>query len=533
MTKTSYEKPFQYTDYEGLEQLNAEVCVIGSGCGGATLAYKLAEAGIDVIVLEKGGYYPASTFDNRELNQAGKVDAERNLTTSTDGSTFLTYGELVGGTSVHYWADSYRTPNDRLELWAAQYGISGHGAAELSPIFDDVERRHHIHEAEDFRYNRMNQLFRQAVEGLGWEGAPIKQARNGCAGSGHCMQGCAINAKQSQLVTSIPSAMGLGARVFSDLRADEFAFEGGKMTQLTASVIDRRRNRPSGRTLVVKAKHFVVAAGGFNSPALLLAQRSLRDRLPALGKHFGMNPTVFAHGLYPERIELWRNIPAAYGVEGFRRARYDANGNYVEGGFLLVPDQIQPALMAYTVGGFDTEAAEWMSKLSHVGGAIGWIDDHPDELGEIRLNDSGRREVLYPYGPTTQKMLRDVMKKAAIVNFKAGATKVMLGDLKRTTLTSLDQVDRIEAIHFKPGNLFIAAPHPFGGCRMGSDPKTSVTDPSHRIHGVDNLFVADPSVFPTGPSVDPSMTIMGFSYIAAAHVANALGKATKPAGLGR
>ncbi|KOR17409.1 FAD-dependent oxidoreductase, partial [Burkholderia cenocepacia] len=175
-------KPFEYTDYGSLESITAEVCVVGSGCGGATVAYKLAEAGIDVVVLEKGGYYPASTFDNRELNQAGKVDADRAMTTSSNGSTILTYGELVGGTSVHYWADSFRTPADRLALWRDGYGITGHGQDDLDAAFAEIERRHHIHDVEPMYYNRMNQLFRGAVEQLGWHGAPIKHARYGCAG---------------------------------------------------------------------------------------------------------------------------------------------------------------------------------------------------------------------------------------------------------------------------------------------------------------------------------------------------------------
>jgi choline dehydrogenase-like flavoprotein len=519
---------FEYADYDKLDEITADVCVIGSGCGGATVAYKLAEAGINVIILEKGGYYPASTYDNRELNQAGKVDAERDLVTDSNGSTMLTYGELVGGTSVHYWADSYRTPADRLELWRSQYGITGHDIEDLTAIFEDIEQRHNIHEGEEFRYNKMNQLFRKAVNELGWGGAPIKQARLGCAGSGHCMQGCAINAKQSQLLTSIPAAIAKGARIYSDLQADQFIFEGNQVKQLSANVIDRPRNRPSGKKITITAKQFVVAAGGFNSPAFLLSQPKLRETLPALGKHFGMNPTAFAHGLYPEPIILWRNIPAAYGVEGFRKARYDAMGNYVEGGYILVPNQIQPALLAYTIPGFDDEAAEWMEKLSHIGGAVAWLDDHPDELGEITLDTNGQRHIHYPYGPITQKMLRDILKKCAIVNFKAGASKVILGDLQRTTLNSIDELDRIDKIEIKPGSLAVVAPHPFGGCRMGPNPKTSVTNSTHRVHGIDNLFVADPSVFPTAPSVDPSVTIMAFSYIAAKHIGKALGKDLVP-----
>jgi hypothetical protein len=50
---------------------------------------------------------------------------------------------------------------------------------------------------------------------------------------------------------------------------------------------------------------------------------------------------------------------------------------------------------------------------------------------------------------------------------------------------------------------------------MGQDPGSSVVDVDHRIHGCDNVYVADPSVFPTAPSVDPSLSIMAFSFVAA------------------
>ncbi len=58
---------------------------------------------------------------------------------------------------------------------------------------------------------------------------------------------------------------------------------------------------------------------------------------------------------------------------------------------------------------------------------------------------------------------------------------------------------------------------------MGRDPRTSVVGMDHRVHGTDNLFVTDPSVFPTAPSVDPSLTIMAFSAVAAEHVRQAIG----------
>ncbi|MBW2257708.1 MAG: hypothetical protein JRI25_24345 [Deltaproteobacteria bacterium] len=81
----------------------------------------------------------------------------------------------------------------------------------------------------------------------------------------------------------------------------------------------------------------------------------------------------------------------------------------------------------------------------------------------------------------------------------------------------------MDAIDLRPARNVFAVPHPGGGTRMGKGPEDSVVDFEHRVHGTDNVYVADPSVFPTGPSVDPSEAIMAFSYVAAEHIAQAVG----------
>ena len=74
-----------------------------------------------------------------------------------------------------------------------------------------------------------------------------------------------------------------------------------------------------------------------------------------------------------------------------------------------------------------------------------------------------------------------------------------------------------------PARNVFAAPHPGGGACMGADPKTSVVGFDHCVHGTDNLYVADPSVFPTAPSGDPSLSIMAFSFVAADTLHSTLG----------
>lgn len=511
---------FEYTDIDADQTINTQVCVIGTGCGGATVAKKLTDQGLDVVLLERGGYYPASAMDQRELNMAGKISGERNFASSHDGGNLLLYGSNVGGASVHYWADSYRTPVEKLQQWHNQYGIEGHSLADLTPAFEEIEKTLNVHEATDPYFNRMNQLLREASQKLGWKGHRVPQARKNCVKSGHCMQGCMYDAKQSQAVTHIPQALAQGARLYADAEAQHLEIVDGKVQHLSVAMIDRATNKPNGLKLKVVADRYVVAAGGFSS-AFFLMKQGLQKTLPQLGKYFSMNPSVMVHGIYDEDIVLWRNIPAAWGVDHYRRATYK-NGQYQEGGYLLMANQIQPAMFAATLPAYGIDHQEIMQQLPKIGGTISWIDDIEDELGEIRITKKGNREVFYEYGPQTQAVLKDSIKKQAQLQFSAGAKRLIIAGHQGIVLNSLDELSKLDSLKIAAGGLMLASPHPGGGCRMGTDSSNSVVDSRHKVHGIDNLFVADSSVFPNSTSLDPSLTIMAFSYIAAQHIGDGL-----------
>lgn len=496
----------------------ADVCIIGTGCGGASLGAWLAESGHSVIFLERGGYYTREDFDQREANMLAKIDGGRGLDTSHDMSVQLTYGNNVGGASVHYWADSYRTPPDRLALWRDRYGIEGHDEADLAPHFDVIERDLNVHPAPDAYVNPMNRLVREAAERLGWRVARVPQARRGCVQSGYCMQGCAYDAKQSQLVTYIPRALARGARIFADTRAEEIQWQTPSRRTVRAvvgRVLDRATGQPTGRTVRVEAKAFVVAAGGFGSPVFLL-KNGLKSRLPALGQYTVCNPCPMTHAIFDQEIIQWRGIPAAWGVEEFRLARWDGP-RYREGGYLLMANQLQPGMLAATLPGIGRNHTELMRSLPHLGGVISWIDDH--DFGYVTLDDDGDPEWHVPIDGINGQIIRDAFRKQATLLLTAGAREVLFGDVNDTRIRRMEEIEpAVRSLRLDPGCITLAAPHPAGGCRMGRDPRTSVVGMDHRVHGTDNLFVSDPSVFPTGPSVDPSLTIMAFSAIALRHV---------------
>jgi choline dehydrogenase-like flavoprotein len=507
---------------------HADVCVIGSGCGGASLAARLAEAGKSVVIVEQGGYYTKDDFDQRELDMLAKLDGARGLATSADGSVALTYGHNVGGASVHYWADSYRTPADRLKLWQEEFGLEAHDEAALNPHFDQIEKDLHVFLATDRYVNRMNQLVKQAADVLGWRAARVPQARKGCIASGYCLQGCAYDAKQSQLVTYIPRALDHGARLYADARAERLVVDRSKVTRLEAAIVERGTGAALGPRLNVEARAFVVAAGGYGTPDFLLRQ-GLKKRLPALGEHFFCNPCPMMHARFDEDIVQWRNIPAAWGVEHFRVAEYDGTpkifgrpgaGRYMQGGYLLMANQLQPGLLAALLPGFGRSHDELMRELPKLGGVISWIDDA--EEGSIDIED-GRRRVHVPLTGENENRIRDAWYKQARLLLAAGAREVIFGDAADTRIHHGGEIQAaVRRIDLGPSRNVFAAPHPGGAARMGADPKTSVVDFDHRVHGTDNLFVADPSVLPTPPSVDPSLTILAFSFVAADRVQSML-----------
>jgi hypothetical protein len=99
--------------------LSCDVCVTGSGAGGATAAAVLAKAGCDVIVLEAGGYFDDADFDGDALRGFERLYTERGNASTWDHSVNLLAGECLGGGTVVNYCTSFRTPDDVRAEWAS------------------------------------------------------------------------------------------------------------------------------------------------------------------------------------------------------------------------------------------------------------------------------------------------------------------------------------------------------------------------------------------------------------------------------
>jgi choline dehydrogenase-like flavoprotein len=199
-----------------------------------------------------------------------------------------------------------------------------------------------------------------------------------------------------------------------------------------------------------------------------------------------------------------------------RLARRDAAGKYLGGGYLVHPNQLQPAGLAVLLPGFGHSHRALMENAHRIGSAICWIDDVGS--GEVTLDEEGAPSYRYRLSADDQLILRDAIRVQARILLAAGAREVILPDPAGTRVRDERELAKVNDIAIGPGDVLFPAPHPAGMCRMGRDPATSVVDCGGQVHAVRNLYVCDPSAFPTAVSVDPSETIMAWSYVAAARL---------------
>jgi choline dehydrogenase-like flavoprotein len=136
--------------------------------------------------------------------------------------------------------------------------------------------------------------------------------------------------------------------------------------------------------------------------------------------------------------------------------------------------------------------------------------------GRIRPSRLFGDHVSYDLSTQDMDRVRRGMRHLCEMHFLAGATEVVTGVYGLPeVLRSPDQLALFDSAPLDPRAYSMVASHLFGGCRAGSDPRTSVVDPYLKVHGTEGLHVMDASVFPTNTGVNPQHSIMAIATVAA------------------
>jgi choline dehydrogenase-like flavoprotein len=329
---------------------------------------------------------------------------------------------------------------------------------------------------------------------------------SGCLNLGYCGMGCPTNAKQSMLVTTIPAALDRGARLVCLARAERLRLNRGRADALECHALDGRGVHATGRRITVRARHYVVAAGGIGSPALLL-RSGAPDPFRVLGFRTFLHPTVISAAVMPNPVHGYAGAPQTIYSDHFLE-RGPVDGPI---GFKLEAAPLHPVLFGMTLQGFGEGHAEKMKTFPSAHVLIALLRDgfHTGSPGgNVGLRGDGSPVLAYGLTPYVWDGVRRALLAMAEIQFAAGAREVLpVHERARPYASWAEAKAGIAALPLEPLLTRVVSAHVMGGCAMADVPQRGVVDAAGRHFQIENLSVHDGSVFPTSLGVNPQLTI--------------------------
>lgn len=468
-------------------KLEADVCVIGTGAGGAVAAKELAERGLRVIALEEGGHYTRRDFNRRPVDMMPLLYRDAGLTGSIGRPAIaIPLGKCVGGTTVINSGTCFRTPDAVLERWSGDLGLPDVSPAAMAPRFARVEKHLNVTPVGDSILGRNGHLMKRGAELLGLRGRPIPRNVKDCRGSGVCCFGCPSGAKQSSDRSYIPHALEAGADVYVHARADQILVEKKRAVGVKFEQGE------------VRAKAVVLAAGSILSPAFLLRRR-LALSSGQVGRNLTVHPTARILGIFPEVVDGWHGVPQGFYVD-----------DLADEGVILEGIHGPPSLVAMGVPLLGARFLDFMAEARYVGAFGVLIED--ESKGRVRWSRVFEAPIVtYSLGEVEIERLRKGIALAGRAFLAAGAGKLHFPVHGWDELTGRADLERFLKAKLRATDFEVAAFHPLGTCRMGRKRKSSVVDPWGETHDVPGLWILDGSILPSAVGVNPMVTIMAFA----------------------
>ena len=492
--------------------LTADVCVVGSGAGGAVIAAGCAQAGLSVLVLEMGAYRNEADFKQLEIPGMFELYLGGGLLTSENGSIAVLAGSTLGGGTVVNYMNCIRTPQHIRDEWA-QHGLDGLDAAEYERDHIDAVSERLGTNTEMTRQNGTHQLLMQGLDALG-HGASADRAQRGS----HRRPGVL------RLLLD-----GVSARLQALHDEDLAAGRVRRRRAMRRAVPGRPRadrgrpRRGSGRDHHARRRQRDRAHGGGADRRDRVRWRGVTRAAAALGdrRAGGRQVPAPASRLFGQRHlrrpgrGLARSAPVAR-VGLVRRAR----------GRLRIPDRghgdISRPLGRFTCPGRaePTTSARWRScaswrrssassatmgaaRSSSTISAARWCAGG----STIRSTTASRCAQTWSLRGCTTRPARPRSSRCTPTGSDGGAAR-----------TSTSFLGAIEQAPYGPLDIVCFTAHQMGACRMGKDPATSVADGHGELHDTKGVWIGDASAFPTAPGVNPMISIMSLAHRTADHV---------------
>ena len=558
-----------------IDLARTDVVIVGLGAVGGVAALPLARAGLNVIGLEAGTWLTPSDFAPDELRNNVRAwpqavqKAYQEITTHRPNAsapysprqTIHPMMNAVGGTTLHYWAQSWR-----LNPWdfkvvsetTRRYGASRipkgstvedwpFGLEELEPYYDRVEnelgvsgRAGNINGKIDQRGNifegprkrdypmpplrgtGFTEMMAGAAQKLGWHAFPGPAAINsqpyqnraGCAYHGYCNRGgCHVNAKGSTAVTTIPKAV--------DTRRLTV------VTQAHVTTLDVDRNgRVSGVKYLKDGKEYfqpadvvLLASYAYENVRMLLLSKSkafpdgLSNNRRQVGRHyFSHNTGASVTALFPRNLNNWYGLPAqGVAVDNWADDNFDHSGvDFIGGGSLWVYSDRRPigAASMSTFGRAPRWGSAWKAFVKE--NADRWNQAYlqkttlPYEDNSLDLDPLVKDPLGFPVCRITAEFKENEQKVAAFIQDK------MIDWFRAAGAVATERA---------PVGTMGPSTHAYGGTRMGNNPETNVVDAWGFSHEAPRLGILGASVMGTSGARNPTLTAQALGWRTAEYLA--------------
>jgi choline dehydrogenase-like flavoprotein len=544
---------------------NFDAIIIGSGAAGGIVACVLAEAGKRILLLERGPELSFSDVGRDHLrnqrlsiyghNAGPELIGNPRVFVDRDGHSrivkphevdYHNNAACVGGGTRVYGAQAWRFCPDDFRM-ASKYGVpNGSSLSDwpityetLEPFYERTEWelgvagdgnaiQHQVPRKRDYPLapvppSPQTEALKNGAEQLGWVTSPVPLlintepygGRAACIACKYCVGfACPTDAKNGTQNTVIPRALATqNCELQSRAIAERIDVDGQGKVSGVSYVVDSS-GHPQRKT--ARAKVVIVSAGAIESARVLLNSHSLHHRQGLGNEHDQVGRNLQGH-LYPRAYGLARTRVFNGVGPGVTIAttQFNHDNSGIVGGGMLADDFIKPPI-DFWYDSLPPDLPRWglankrfmrqnYTRVMHVRGPV---QDIPNPDGRVTVDSSVRDKWGIPVARlsgTTHPSTVDAaefMRERGVEWLRASGCE--------------------EVWSTQPGLILSGRQHQAGTCRMGRDPKTSVTDDWGRVHTHDNLFVVDGSLHVTNGGFNPVLTIMALAFRSAEHIARTL-----------
>ena len=539
--------------------IHYDVIIVGAGAGGGVAAGVLAEAGKRVLLLERGGHLNFSQDSHDHLrhqrfsryghNAGPEIEGNPRVAVDTHGQTrviqphedgYQNNAAVVGGGTRVYGAQAWRFLPQDFRM-ASLYGIPTGSSladwpisyADLEPYYerteweigvagDGVASARHWPRRTGFPMpplpvNKQGQMLRAGASRLGWETLSIPalintmpyNARPACIQCQYCVGfTCPVDAKNGTHNTFIARALATG---LCDLVTQAMVVTIN--TKPSGHVSGVSYYDRDGQLQSVDAEAVICAGGAIETARLLLNSASpqhphgLGNQYDQVGRHLQGHYYPAAVGLMPEPVYDGMGPGISTATIQFNHGNSDVIGGamladeFIELPVIFWARQLPPDLPCWGMA----NKHFMRENYTRVMRVTGPVQEIPSPEARVTLDPSVRDRWGTPVARLSGTTHTETVGTAAFIFERAREW--------------LEASGAIRVWGQPPGLYLSGGQHQAGTCRTGDDPHTSVVDQWGRVHGHDNLFVADGSVHVTNGGFNPVLTILALAFRTAEHIA--------------